>query len=809
MADAAPELAAASALARGLWPAVDRLSAVVAGKPELLHLAEPLWAESSPSTQAEGAAATEVALALACGLAATRAMAELRGEAEFDLGTARAHVPLPDTPLGRLLRAAIAGEVLDELVQALSGLPVSVDACAHLYDALLKRSDSARARRRGVYYTPKAVARHIVERADRLLVELDGGAGLLSISPERGLVDPATGTGVFLCEVIDCAYRAAVAAGVGSGADRDARVRAMLPALRGYELLPVPRAMCHVQLALTLLRRGGRPDDALRVSLSAESFLSAASGPAAGDVAVVIGNPPYRRGAGRAEGGVRALVDDYRRGLEDERNLQPLSDDYIKFVRVAQHLLSARGDGVLAMVVNHGLLRGRLHRSMRRSLRECFGRIEVLDLHGNVRVREADSARDGNVFDIGQGVCVLHMTRGLPVARDGVYFAELRGDRSDKLMRLRDGWLPSQERLECAAPYHLFAPQTPVPPEYARFHPLPSLFGFHSVGAKPGDDRLLVGRDAATLLEGLSRRRAQLDVDRDSPRTEACRRLAARPRDEPFEPGRVEAYAYRPFDTRLAYYDETIWTRPLMRLREAMAGQPALLTTRIVKDTTFAHVFATAVLPDVIALSSTSSVNAYAFPRAALQASALAAQLAGTLDDDALFAYVYAVLHSPGYRARYLPAMRHDFPSIPAARVGELSHALVVAGRRLLELHLGTAEPSAAGAVHFHDGGDRTVRKVGERRKTLEPLSSEAGRLRINEVSYFEPVALAVWNARVGAYRVAHKWLDDRRRAGGALDDAAVQQYRGLLAVMAETLELQRSIDAAVLRHGGYPDAFH
>lgn len=816
VADPAPELSDATALAARLWPAIGPLSETLEGSAALLDRAAPLWEGTDADVRAEMDGPRDLALALVCGLAATRAAAGLADAQAFDRATALAHVPLPDTPLGQVLTGALTEGVLDGPLGGVgpSGpLPllaadVGVDACAHLYDALLKLDDGALSRRRGVYYTPRAVAHYIVERTDTLMVERGGVGGLGSLSPERCLIDPATGTGIFLCEVVEHVWRRSTARDV----DFTETVRPVLSSLRGHELLPVPRALCHLQLALTLLRRGGCAADALRVSLSAESFLAAAARHAPTDVAVVIGNPPYRRGAEPPDAGVRALLQDYRHGLQDERNLQPLADDYIRFIRVAQHLLSGAPGGVLAMVTNHGLLRGRLHRAMRASLHASFPLIEVLDLHGSVRVRAADAARDGNVFGIGQGVCVLHMVGAAAEepARGGagVRHAELRGAREEKLARLAEGRLPRPVEVVCTPPYHPFCPERPVPEEYARFHALPSLFDFHSVAAKPGHDRLLVGYETDAVLAGLAQHRGAIERGEVAPTTEASRRLARRPHDAPFEPARVAPYAYRPFDMRLAYHDDSIWTRPLRRLHAAMAGQPALLTTRIVKDSAFAHVFAAAVLPDVISLSSTSSVNAYAFPRASLSADALAAELPESLSADALFAFIYAVLHSPAYRERYLPAMRNDFPRIPAVRSAELAAELVEAGKRLLALHLGTASPVNGDAVRFHDGGDRTLRRVGEPRKTLVELPGEGGRLHINDDSYFEPVPLAVWNARVGAYRVAHKWLDDRRRAGRTLDDDTVARYRRVLSALAETLALQGVIDAALAQHGGVPGAF-
>jgi len=53
-----------------------------------------------------------------------------------------------------------------------------------------------------------------------------------------------------------------------------------------------------------------------------------------------------------------------------------------------------------------------------------------------------------------------------------------------------------------------------------------------------------------------------------------------------------------------------------------------------------------------------------------------------------LFHYVYAVLHSPQYRARYAENLKRELPRIPFVPGAEAFHAFVKAGARLADLHL-------------------------------------------------------------------------------------------------------------------------
>jgi predicted helicase len=122
-------------------------------------------------------------------------------------------------------------------------------------------------------------------------------------------------------------------------------------------------------------------------------------------VKVVLGNPPYSVSSSNKSRMINALMTDYKKDL-NEKNIQPLSDDYIKFIRFGQHQIEKSGEGVLAYICNNGFLDGIIHRQMRKSLSEAFDKIYILNLHGNARKKEIcpDGSKDENIFDIWKNV---------------------------------------------------------------------------------------------------------------------------------------------------------------------------------------------------------------------------------------------------------------------------------------------------------------------------------------------------------------------------------------------------------------------
>lgn len=72
----------------------------------------------------------------------------------------------------------------------------------------------------------------------------------------------------------------------------------------------------------------------------------------------------------------------------------------------------------------------------------------------------------------------------------------------------------------------------------------------------------------------------------------------------------------------------------------------------------------------------------------------------------------------------------------------------------------------------------------------------------INPEKYFENVSLVVWNYHIGGYRVAEKWLKDRK--GRALNYDDLTHYQNIIAALDRTITVQAEIDVAIEAEGGW-----
>ena len=245
-----------------------------------------------------------------------------------------------------------------------------------------------------------------------------------------------------------------------------------------------------------------------------------------------------------------------------------------------------------------------------------------------------------------------------------------------------------------------------------------------------------------------------------------------------------------------------------------------LVTSRMTKGEDFAHAQVTSHITEVICMSPKTSNNGFVFPLwlypsdqpvdlldepaterrpnlsddfvAALQA----AQGRAVTPEDTL-AYLYAVLYTPGYRDRYADFLRRDFPRVPLTSDTNLFKKLVALGHELVGLHTLQSVPKCI--TGYPVAGTGEVVKV---RFGIEAGQS-AGRVWINDAQYFDGVPQAVWDMHIGGYRVAEKWLKDRKGRLLTYDD--ITHYQSVVAALARTLAIQAELDLAVDAAGGWP----
>ena len=128
-----------------------------------------------------------------------------------------------------------------------------------------------------------------------------------------------------------------------------------------------------------------------------------------GGISIIIGNPPYSISSQNKGNYIEKLMKSYlpkRLDPKAAENLEPLSDDYIKFIRFAHRTIAENNkEGIISFITNNNFLRGRIHRQMRLSLLQSFDKIYIYDLHGDAREEVPPKGKSNeSVFGIQTGV---------------------------------------------------------------------------------------------------------------------------------------------------------------------------------------------------------------------------------------------------------------------------------------------------------------------------------------------------------------------------------------------------------------------
>ena len=304
------------------------------------------------------------------------------------------------------------------------------EAVPYFYEPFLQAFDPDLRKQLGVWYTPNEVVRYMVARVDRALKDDLGIADGLA-ADNVYVLDPCCGTGAYLAEVLR--RIAENLKGQGLGALTGASVkRAATERVFGFEIMPAPFVIAHLQVGLTMqaLDAPLADDGDERAGVFLTNALTGweprvqkplpfpeleeereRAGRVKQDtpILVIIGNPPYNGFAGVAVDEEHELLEAYRSSkrmrLPDTRALHDL---YARFFRMAERRITEKtGQGIVCFISNYSWLDGLSFAGMRERYLEAFDAIRIDCLNGDVRKggRTPDGAPDPSIFTVtGQSV---------------------------------------------------------------------------------------------------------------------------------------------------------------------------------------------------------------------------------------------------------------------------------------------------------------------------------------------------------------------------------------------------------------------
>ncbi len=501
-------------------------------------------------------------------------------------------------------------------------------AVQYFYEPFLEAFDPKLRKDLGVWYTPPEIVQYMVARVDAVLrSELGRPDGLAD--PHVYVLDPCCGTGAYLVEVLK-SINATLQAQGGDGLVAHKVKLAALDRVFGFEIMPAPFVVSHLQVGLFLQNLGAplAEETATKKGERAGVYLTNAltgweppTGPkrqlvfpemqeerdAAEEVKrekpilVILGNPPYNAFAGVSAEAEKILVEPYKEGLVSRWGIKKfnLDDLYVRFFGLAERRIAGMtGKGIVSYISNFSYLGDPSFLVMRQRFLSEFDALWFDCLNGDSRETgklTPDGKPDPSVFSteynregirVGTSVCLMvrqEQRRGTPTARFRHFWGVTK--RTDLLESLKE--------VDFDAQY-----KTANPNEDNRYSFRPSEVEAHYLAwpkvadlsaHEPFNGPIERRGNALIVFDGEMEKLSSLKAYLDQATTdEEIRSLAPRlmKSSGEFQAEKVRAllrghvkfnakniarYHFKPFDTRLAYLDSDIqplFSRPSPDLLE-------------------------------------------------------------------------------------------------------------------------------------------------------------------------------------------------------------------------------------------------
>jgi hypothetical protein len=455
------------------------------------------------------------------------------------------------------------------------------------------------------------------------------------------VLDPCCGTGAYLVEVLHKIHVTLKEKGADDLIADDLK-RAAKERVFGFEILPAPFVVSHLQLGLLLQNLGAPLSEttAERVGVYLTNSLTGWEPPKEPKthllfpemeeerdraeevkrdkpILVILGNPPYNAFAGVSPKEEQGLVETYKAGLISEWGIKKfnLDDLYVRFFRLAERRIAEKtGEGIVCFISNDSWVRDPSFVVLRQHLLDSFDRFWIENMHGNRQMSEyaPDGATSETVFaipgfsvGIKQGVAIslwAKSARKRPGHSPRILF---RDDLDDaRAVQRRAHLLSSLEARDFDAQYK---PAFPKRNNRLSFHPAggSAIYMTWPTVAELSDRSPMRGfiearRGALIEIEKniLQNRMQQYynpKIDWDTLKSlgnklaqDAARFDAKNARDkvlkvESYDSANVRRYTIRPFETRWCYHSSVrpLWNEPRPELFAQCWKGNRFLVTRL------------------------------------------------------------------------------------------------------------------------------------------------------------------------------------------------------------------------------------
>lgn len=548
-------------------------------------------------------------------------------------------------------------------------------------------------------------------------------------------------------------------------------------------------------------------------------------------ISVIIGNPPYNanqlnENQNNKNREYPAIDKRIKETYIDASTAQKtkLYDMYARFFRWASDRIEE--NGIIAFVSNSSFLDSRTYDGFRKVLANEFNDIWVLDLKGNARTSgERRRKEGGNVFhdQIRVGVAIYFCVKKQGAKGCRIRYEAVRDyAREEEKREFLQANMLARHHFEDITPdrhgswinqlVNDFEASAPVADKGTKSVKIAAqekaIFKEFSLGVATNRDEWLFDftKKALTdkvefftgIYEEVRRRWAASTtkvaindfVDRSIKWTSELESHADKGTKLVFNPERIRSGLFRPFVKMNFYYDYRFVHRiyqqdQIYPIKAPFSDNVCICFSGVASNKPF-QTLASQVVPSLDLLEKTQCLPRYRYLaddkkidnitewaleqfRSHYDKTEAAAR---SITKDAIFHYVYGILHDPIYREKYALNLRREFPRIPFyAEFWRWADW----GQKLISLHT-TYERVEPWPLRRVDVRDEKSRKAGLNPKTLLRADRDAGNIELDSETQLTGIPPRAWNYKLGNL-AALDWILDQYREKTAKDHTIREKF--------------------------------
>ena len=666
-----------------------------------------------------------------------------------------------------------------------------------IYENFYKAYNPKAADRLGIVYTPNEIVRFMIESTDYLVHK---HFGKLLADPGVEILDPCTGTGTYVTELIE--YLPA-----------DKLEHKYKHEIHCNEMAILPYYIANLNIEYTYQQKMGKYEEFQNICLVDTLDHCSADGHQFDmfsmsmqntariqnqnqkPISVIIGNPPYNawqssfseKNANRAYIEIDKQIKSTYIKKGTAQNQNSVYDMYTRFYRWASDRV---GEGVVCFITNSSFLDSKAFNGFRRCIQDEFSHAYFLDCGGNVR---EISGRDG-IF-----ICEKHTIFG-EAAMTGIVIGFLVKKKTNDTCRifyshpfnvheLRENKINYIENTSFQdIPFDHITPDQKsnwinlTDNDFNTFLPLidkqvkagksqEAIFQLFSRGIASQRDEWVYNFSKEALIERMKyfvevyqeRLNKNVEIELDIKWDRELEKYLSRKISKKYDPICIMKSAWRPFVRKFIYFDKHFNGMTYQMPRMFSNGETrnlAIFCTDVGTQTPF-MVTATDCIPDLHLVGTAAQcLSVYRYEENGDRIDNITdwglTQFQNhyndsTITKENIFHYTYAVLHHPAYRTKYEINLKREFPRLPFYPD---FHQWTTWGKTLMDFHLNyeTIEPHNL---------KRTEIATKPTPKAKLKADKTTGQIILDDNTELTGIPAIAWDYKLGN-RSALEWILDQ-----------------------------------------------